>query len=273
MWLAFALVLPAQQCFPLADAEEAMIAPAPDVHAHTSLDALDGPAPTNLVVFRDGRAGFVSAQVEDLDDETDAPRAISPEVTSLAHRYVVGPLTAGTRARFTLLAAAPEVDPQAERRDLDFAVGDAADLQAPTLDEEAHALQEKNDGGWRQGCGPIPFWQDDEYITTVSIPAASDDVGVAAFELRLTSDGFEGVTDVAIVGDGRLELVAITYGAPPEALRIVAIDHAGNMSAPQEVSHVHEQGGCAQTGGSSGVLALVLVLLGLRSRRSVRRGL
>lgn len=275
MWLAFVLVVPAQQCMPFADrpAEEAMIAPAPDVNAKTSLDALEGPAPSNLVVFRDGRTGFLAAQVEDLDDETDVPRAITAEFASHAHRYVVGPLAAGARTRFTLLEAAPEVDPEARRRDIDFVVGDAPDLEAPTIDEQAHALQEKKDGGFRQSCGPIPYWAEDEYITTVAIPDASDDIGVAAWELRVTADTFEGVADVAIEGDGRTELFAFTYGAPPDALELVALDHAGNTSEPQQIGHVHEHGGCTQTGSSSGVVALVLAALGLRSRRSVRRGL
>lgn len=262
----------AQQCERLA---EPLVMLEADVNAPTSLDSLDGPVPLNLVVFRHPRGGFVTASVDNLGDD-DAPSDAPNTSRVFGQRFSPGFLAPDARYAFTIHDPAFDVaDPEAPRRTIEFVAGDADDVDTPRIDEEQIAgTQTRVAGGWRtDGCGPLPYWGSDEHTLTVPLPEASDDQGVAAFELRVTTGGLETVMDLALASDGAAVLTALVFGDPPERVRVAALDHAGNASLPVDVTFPSD-GGCAQSRPShaGASLALLFALRAARSRRAFRTG-
>ena len=68
-------------------------------------------------------------------------------------------------------------------------------------------------GPGTDACSGLPAWRRDVFTYSVPLPEASDDVGVAAFALRITTDAGEFFTDFALVGTSKAELTTASSGA------------------------------------------------------------
>jgi hypothetical protein len=241
-------------------AMEAMVMPAFDPNAPVSVDVLDGPAPTNLVVLRmqDGAPAF--AQLTHDDTTVDLEQSVTG---GFLPRFDAAPLVADGAYTLTLSDSfTEEGDPGAQSRTVTFTSSSLTDVEPPRIKGEPTFHVEHFRGGPSVECGPQ--WVPDHHAYTVELPKAEDDVGVAAFELRATQDGIESAIAGTVAVKGAV-IEAIVWGDEPDRLRVVAIDHAGNESKPEEASD--EAGGCAQSKAASPLAALALLLALVRRRR------
>jgi hypothetical protein len=244
-------------------AEAALEVPFFNADAPLSIDELAGPAPRNLVVFRAPDGGFGTGMIEHDDTIIDVPQSSG---TSFLQRFEPGPLMEARPYRFTIMDAFMDpTDPNIPSRMVTFESGDFLDVEPPTIDDDFDVQIDFQRGGPSLVCGPS--WQPDLYTITADVPAASDDHGVAGFELWLTVDGVESAYAAVVVG-GK-QLVAMTTGSEPERVRIVALDHAGNQSKPREASD-GDGAGCASTRSSLATLGALASLLRRRRRAGAR---
>ena len=270
-----ALLLPLLTTFAPAPRAEACM---PELPPEPRLDGRTLPAvgavdvPVNARVFFASTDGITDSATATLQRGDDAPVEVAVDAVAggfVLVDTVLEPRTTYT-ATLTLLDAAAAAAPVVDDGGADalvFTTGDATDTAAPQWQGDATLSHERVAGSgllervFASSCGAPP----DLDFYRVVVPTL--DESVAAVELnRIEGEGTAFLIDAGLPGD-TLEL-AVPAG---EAvfLELVAVDQAGNRSAPLVLEGSASAAGCsAIDGNDSGLAAAVLALLGLRRRAS-----
>ncbi len=218
-----------------------------DENAPMSVDVLEGAAPTNLVIFRESANTGVLLQV-DRGDGT--PEQLQPAQMANIERFEPQALTAEGTIVVTASEAVDTNGNGINARSVTLAVASGADDAEPTIDDDVLDVDANIQKG-RAMCGPFA---PDEHVYTVHMPAATDDVGVAAYQVRAVVNGEDRVVGGRVRGAGSTVFFDL-FADTAESISVTALDHAGNTSAP--VTNL-DVGGCAQAGtGLPAALALV----------------